>query len=186
MEKSDHRHRRLLCPRRERPRRRAAEQRDEIAPSHASSLPGQRPNFAVQTIARPRRPVRGLGRRQTRPRCAPRGRRCAGTGRGVSACGRAGCRRDYRADRASVVWSRREDRGLVYLAVVHHKLDEDWHAPARPVRASTTARRTAPRRWCARPSRRASAAGRAGITRQRAALAYRVLTQKRPRAAKIR
>ena len=33
-EEPDHRHRRLLRARRERPRRRAAEQRDELAPSH--------------------------------------------------------------------------------------------------------------------------------------------------------
>src|SRR5262249_42839135 len=34
----DHRHRRLLRPRRERPRRRAAEQRDELAASHLHSM----------------------------------------------------------------------------------------------------------------------------------------------------
>jgi hypothetical protein len=34
VEESDHRHRRLLRARRERPRGRAAEQRDELAPSH--------------------------------------------------------------------------------------------------------------------------------------------------------
>src|SRR5262249_48082605 len=34
IDKSDHRHRRLLRARRERPRRRAAEQRDELAPIH--------------------------------------------------------------------------------------------------------------------------------------------------------
>src|SRR5262249_4940122 len=32
---SDDRHRRLLCSRRERPRRRAAQQRDKLAPSHS-------------------------------------------------------------------------------------------------------------------------------------------------------
>ena len=35
VEKPDHRHRRLLRARRERPRRRAAEQRDELAPLHS-------------------------------------------------------------------------------------------------------------------------------------------------------
>src|SRR5262249_39791276 len=47
IKKSDHRHSRLLCARRERPRGRAAEQRDEFAPFHsitssasASSLSG--------------------------------------------------------------------------------------------------------------------------------------------------
>jgi hypothetical protein len=34
MKKSDHRHRRLLRPRGERPRRRCAEQGDELAASH--------------------------------------------------------------------------------------------------------------------------------------------------------
>jgi hypothetical protein len=33
--KADHRHRRLLSARRERPRRRAAEQRDELAAFHS-------------------------------------------------------------------------------------------------------------------------------------------------------
>src|SRR5262249_21826391 len=56
VEKPDHRHRRLLCARRERPSGRAAEQRDEIAPLHsitsserASSVGGtSRPSaFAV-------------------------------------------------------------------------------------------------------------------------------------------
>src|SRR5262245_29423090 len=37
--KPNHRHRRLLRPRRERPRRRAAEQRDELAPSHVWMAP---------------------------------------------------------------------------------------------------------------------------------------------------
>src|SRR6516162_997849 len=37
-EEPNHRHRCLLCARRERPRRRAAEKRDEIAPSHVESV----------------------------------------------------------------------------------------------------------------------------------------------------
>jgi hypothetical protein len=37
VEESNYRRPRLLCGRRERPRRRAAEQRDELAPSHHSS-----------------------------------------------------------------------------------------------------------------------------------------------------
>src|SRR5262245_30237404 len=46
----DHRHRRLLCARRERPRRRAAEQRDELASPHsitssARSHSGRPPNM---------------------------------------------------------------------------------------------------------------------------------------------
>src|SRR5262245_51316858 len=36
VDQSDHRHRRLLRPRRQRPRRRAAEQRDDLAPTHHS------------------------------------------------------------------------------------------------------------------------------------------------------
>src|SRR5262249_32328496 len=39
VEKPDHRHRRLLCPRRERPRGRAAEQTDELAPLHVWMAP---------------------------------------------------------------------------------------------------------------------------------------------------
>src|SRR5262249_14600302 len=52
IEEPDHRHRRLLRPRRERPRRRATEQRDEIAPLHSitssvrasSEIGGSRPS----------------------------------------------------------------------------------------------------------------------------------------------
>src|SRR5262249_27796453 len=56
VDQSDHRHRRLLRTRRERPRRRAAEGRDEVAPPHsitssarASSVGGtsKRSAFAV-------------------------------------------------------------------------------------------------------------------------------------------
>src|SRR5262245_2479372 len=50
--KSNHRHRRLLRPRRERPRRRrAAEQRDEIAPSHGllSRVSGSRQRSSKYT-----------------------------------------------------------------------------------------------------------------------------------------
>src|SRR5262249_57739874 len=39
VKKADHRHRRLLRVRRERPRRRAAEQRDERAAVHSEALP---------------------------------------------------------------------------------------------------------------------------------------------------
>jgi hypothetical protein len=38
VEEPDHRHRRLLRPRRERPRHRAAEQRDELAPFQLREL----------------------------------------------------------------------------------------------------------------------------------------------------
>src|SRR5262245_60129814 len=38
-DKADHRHRRLLCARRERPRSSAAEQRDELAPLHVWMAP---------------------------------------------------------------------------------------------------------------------------------------------------
>ena len=39
VDKSNYRHRRLLRTRRKRPRRRAAEQRDEVAPSHVWMAP---------------------------------------------------------------------------------------------------------------------------------------------------
>src|SRR5262249_29585127 len=50
--KSDHRHRRLLRARRERPRRRAAEQRDEVASSH--SITSSARASSVGEISRPR------------------------------------------------------------------------------------------------------------------------------------
>src|SRR5262249_42086696 len=59
VEDSDHRHRRLLRARRERPRRRAAEERDELAPPHSITSSARkrndsgifRPNaFAVLTL----------------------------------------------------------------------------------------------------------------------------------------
>src|SRR5262249_59177322 len=50
MEKSNDRHRRLLCARRERPGRRAAEQRDEIAPLHHSITSSARASSASGTV----------------------------------------------------------------------------------------------------------------------------------------
>src|SRR5262249_39779491 len=53
-EEADHRHRRLLRPRRERPSGRAAKQRDEIAPSH-SIASSRRPGYisAWQNVTAP-------------------------------------------------------------------------------------------------------------------------------------
>src|SRR5262245_736571 len=50
-DKSDHRHCRLLPPRREWPRRRAAEQRDELAPPH--SITSSAATCSVGGTARP-------------------------------------------------------------------------------------------------------------------------------------
>jgi len=60
LEKSYHRHRRLLRARRKRPRRRTTEQCDELAPSHelpsdeANKLPPNQPQGGI--INRPRSP----------------------------------------------------------------------------------------------------------------------------------
>src|SRR5262245_29141354 len=52
-DKPNHRHRRLLCPRRERPCCRASEQRDELAPHHASA--SQSPCSIIQDNSTPGR-----------------------------------------------------------------------------------------------------------------------------------
>src|SRR5262249_49584287 len=52
VQEPDHRHRRLLCPRRERPRSRAAEERDERAASHHSITSSARAGTVVG-ISRP-------------------------------------------------------------------------------------------------------------------------------------
>src|SRR5262245_38112419 len=71
VEESDHRHRRLLCPRRLRPRSRAAEQRDELAPFHSITSSASASNLSG--ISRPSILARsglyashcGLGKRRT-------------------------------------------------------------------------------------------------------------------------
>jgi hypothetical protein len=60
MKKSDHRHRRLLCARRQRPRRRrATEQRDELAPFHCCnhSITSSARASSVAGTSRPSAPL---------------------------------------------------------------------------------------------------------------------------------
>jgi hypothetical protein len=79
VEKSNHWHRWLLRPRRERPRCRAGEQRYERAPphvEHAASLPTIRGGLAI--MHQQMRPVRPISRAVSLPR---------GTGKSLASCG---------------------------------------------------------------------------------------------------